>query len=364
MAAASLISDLEDVVQRGTPEKCGEMIRRITALFLDGAPRLNEDHVRLFDDVFIRLIEEIEVRARAELARRLAPVANAPLKAVRRLAKDEDISVAGPVLEQSARLNEIDLLDIAKSKGQAHLFAISSRAGINESIADILVHRGDRDVLRKVTGNLGAQFSESGYSSLVKRAEQDGVLAEMIVCRSDVPDHLFRELLVRATEVVRDRLLAAARPETQADIRRVLARVSSEVGAGTRPIRNYEEAVRKVRALDELGKLDESELVEFAKTNQYEETVAALAELSAAPVEVVGKLMDGERPDPVLILCKAAGFDWTTARSIILARPGNQGKAGPSLEAAFANFDKLSPSTAKRVVRFWQVAKSNTRAAR
>ena len=49
-------------------------MQRITTLFLDGASRYNDEHVDLFDDVFGLLIEEIETKARAELADRLAPV--------------------------------------------------------------------------------------------------------------------------------------------------------------------------------------------------------------------------------------------------------------------------------------------------
>ena len=77
-AAASLIPELEEVIQHGSPERRVLTLQRITALFLDGASRFNEDHVRVFDDVFSCLIEEIEAKARAELSHRLAPVGNAP----------------------------------------------------------------------------------------------------------------------------------------------------------------------------------------------------------------------------------------------------------------------------------------------
>ena len=115
-------------------------------------------------------------------------------------------------------------------------------------------------------------------------------------------------------------------------------------------------AQQAVRALAEAGTLNETQLAEFAKTQAYDETVAALAQLTAVPIEIVERLMNGERPDPILILCKAAGYSWPTARDIILARLGAKGKAAVTIDAALANFDKLSASTAKRVVRFWQMA--------
>jgi hypothetical protein len=103
------------------------------------------------------------------------------------------------------------------------------------------------------------------------------------------------------------------------------------------------------------GKLDEPALHEFAKAGRFEETVAALASLCAVPIDVVDRLMGGERPDPILILCKAAGYNWTTARAIMTVRPGSKATSSYGLDAAFANFDSLSPATAQRVLRFWQV---------
>src|SRR5215510_3851867 len=105
-ASPSLIPELEEVIQNGTPERRAETLKRITAYFLDGASRFNDDHVRLFDEVFSRLITEIETKARSELSQRLAPVGNAPVDVVRTLAKDDDIAVAGPVIKQSSRLAE------------------------------------------------------------------------------------------------------------------------------------------------------------------------------------------------------------------------------------------------------------------
>jgi uncharacterized protein (DUF2336 family) len=235
-----------------------------------------------------------------------------------------------------------------------HLYAISSRAEIEAPVTDVLVRRGDFTVKRKLAGNAGAKISETGFTTLVRSAEHDSVLAETVALRADVPDHMFRELLTRAAEVVQRRLLAKARPETQAEIRRVLARVSGDV-ITTKPVRDFSEAQSRMRALAEAGQLGEAELVGFAKDQSYDDTVAALSQLTGVPIDVVDRLMNGERPDPILILCKAAGYSWPTAREIILARLGSRGKGAPTIDAACANFDRLSTSTAQRVVRFWQV---------
>jgi uncharacterized protein (DUF2336 family) len=350
----SLIPELEDVIQRGTRAKRVDALQRITALFLDGAESYSDRHIDLFDDVFSLLIAEIETRARAELSRHLAPVGNAPVNVLRTLANDDDIAVAGPVLEHAPRLAEADLVDVAKAKSQAHLRAISARAALGEAVTDVLVRRGDFEVACRVVDNRGARISQNGFVSLVQRAEYDGELAEKVCLRPDLPEPMFRELLTKATAVVRERLLASATPGVKAEIHRVLTKVAKEVGARVGP-RDYRAAQRVVLGLDRAGRLNETALAAFCGEGKFEETVVALATLAKVPLNVVDRLMGGDRPDPALILCKAVGLSWATVTAIITLHSEGKTTSSQGLESAFANYERLSNSTARRVVRFWQV---------
>jgi uncharacterized protein (DUF2336 family) len=353
-AAPSLIPELEDIVQHGSPRRREQALRRITALFLDGASLFNADHVRLFDDVFNRLIDEIETKARAELSHRLAPLGNAPGEVISRLARDDDILVAGPVLRQSHRLAETDLVEIAETKSQAHLLAISGRSGIAQTVTNVLVRRGDREVARSVAENRSALLSDDSFTVLVERSEGDDVLAERVGQRPEIPPPLFRALLLKATAVVQQRLFASATPEIQIEIRNVLARVSKEIGTKAAP-RDFSAAQRTIAGLRQRGQLNEGQIVEFAKADQYEEMIAGLADLCAVPIDVVDRLMGGERPDPILILCKSVGWGWPTARAIIGARLGRKVNSNQGLDTAYSNFERLTPATAARVIRFWQM---------
>lgn len=351
-APASLLPELEDVVRHGSAAKRAETLRRITSLFLDGAAGFGDQHVAVFDDVIGCLIAGVEERALAELSRRLAPVPNAPAGVVHTLAHHDHIEVAGPVLKQ-ANIADADLIRIAESKGQQHLLAMCGRRDVSEPLADLIVARGDREVSRSVASNAGAQLSENALSTLVKRAEQDSVLAERVGTRTDIPPRLFREVLIKASEIVQKRLLANAKPETAAEIRKILATVTDEVSARAAP-RNCTAALVAVRARHREGRLSEPDVLGFAAAGKYEETIASLAILFAVPVEVVDQLMNGERADPILILTRAAGFGWPTVKAIISSRPGPKA-SGQALDDAFENFERLTPATAQRVVRFWQV---------
>jgi uncharacterized protein (DUF2336 family) len=357
-AALSLIPELEDVIQHGTREKRADTLHRITALFLDGAETYRHEHVELFDDVFGLLIVEIETKARARLSSLLAPVDNAPVRLLRTLANDDDITVAGPVLTLAPRLGEADLVDIAETKSQAHLQAITARKSLGETVTDVLVRRGDRDVARDLAGNRGARISEAGFIRLVERAEDDGVLAEKVGLRPDIPAPMFRDLLSKATSVVRERLMPAAPPELKIEIGRVLEKVSKEVGAEVRGRvgpRDYQAAQRLVLGLHRAGRLNEATVMAFCSEGKYEETVVSLAALAKVPVNVADRLMNGERPDPVLILCKAIGLAWPTVRAVITLRQDATSTNKQALNAALDNYGRLSSSTAQRVVRFWQL---------
>ena len=219
----------------------------------------------------------------------------------------------------------------------------------------MLVRRGSPEVVATVADNQSAKFSEGGFSALVKRAEDNEELAQRVGSRPDIPAHLFRELLVRATAVVQQRLLSSAKPETRAEIQRVLDKISREYDKSV-PVRDYTAAMRTVVAMHQTNELNETELANFAKDKKFEETVASLAMLCGIPVETADRLMAGDRPDPILILCKSAGYGWDTVKAIIMSRPTPKGTSTQSLEDSYANYERLSASTAQRVVRFWQVS--------
>jgi hypothetical protein len=109
-----------------------------------------------------------------------------------------------------------------------------------------------------------------------------------------------------------------------------------------------------VRELHKQRKLTEADVAAYAEGGKYEETIAALSTICAVPVEVVDRLMNGERADPVLILARSANFGWPTVKSVINARPGPK-PSQQIIDAAHENFERLTTATAQRVVRFWQV---------
>ncbi len=363
-AGQSLIVELEDAIQSGAADKRVEVMRRVTDLFVADADRFNDQQVDVFDAVLGQLIKKIEGKALIELSRRLGPIKNAPSDVLQRLARDDDIAVAEPVLTQSTRLSDNDLIEIANTKTQGHLLAISGRSQIGTTVTDALLQRGDHQVFHKLAGNYGANFSENGFTSLVAHSQRDEQLAEKIGLRLDVPEPLFRELLSRATETVRTRLLAVAGPESRYQIQRVLANISQNERheAGFQDEQEYADAHARALAMRNEGRLNEAELFEFAKANRDADMIAALSLLCGAPMSLVAKLLNSEHREAVLIPCKAAGLEWQTVRMILNCRSAGRIASDQDIDSARIDYAKLSASTAQRVLRFWQVRQTASNA--
>ena len=174
----TLLEELERAVSRGSEQTRLAALTYTTDLLMAG--RYNDEETWVFGEVVGLLAAEIETGARAELAERLAVLPSMPSNIVCKFAFDDAIEVAGPVLRQSERLGVSDLVANAKTKSQAHLLAISQRRSLHEDITDVLVSRGDREVVRAVAKNPGAKFSDSGFWRLVQRSDDAGLHFELV----------------------------------------------------------------------------------------------------------------------------------------------------------------------------------------
>src|SRR5215831_14530375 len=152
-APQDLIDELETAISISTIGRRAETLRRVADLFMYSPAVYNAEQIDLFDDVMGRLCSEIETAARATLAERLAPVLNAPRGVIRRLAVDDAIEVAGPVLSQSLQIDDATLIEAAKTKSQEHLLAITKRETIAESVTSVLIDRGNQAVALSTVKN-------------------------------------------------------------------------------------------------------------------------------------------------------------------------------------------------------------------
>jgi uncharacterized protein (DUF2336 family) len=359
-----LNEELNSAVMHGTAERRAEILHRITDVFVAGSANYSDNQIELFDDVFVRLAETIELSARAVLANRLAKISRAPSMISRSLASDDAIDVAGPMLEQSQRLDNNTLVAAARTKSQQHLLAISRRNSLSETITDVLVERGDKPVVLSTANNPTARFSDTGYMTLVQRSEGDDELTTCVGLRRDIPRHHLLRLLVRASHAVRVKL-EAANPAMSNTIEEAVAEAASIIldqsDAGAR---GYDAARAHVESLRAAGELDENDVAVFAKANQIEETMVSLAVLCDLPIQSVERAMNQDRPETVLIMVKAAGMSWPTAKAILRMRAGARGISPGEIEQCQEIFSNLKPATARQVIELHSKRSKGTRFGR
>jgi uncharacterized protein (DUF2336 family) len=352
------IPGLDEIIRNGDPQRLAEISRRIAELFLQRAVNLRPDHVELFDGILIDLVPHTRIAARADLAERLSLIGNAPRALVGQLAREDEILIAGPLLRRSPAIDEPALVEIARIKGQGHLLAMSERPTLSPDLTDIIVSRGDREVIRRAAGNAGALFSPDGYSALIKRASKDGVLTLTVGRRDDLPEFRLKELLEGSIDIIRRRLMEVVKPARQAAISRAMNEISGVIEV-VESRRDFVPAQRTILALHRAGELNEAAVLGFARAYRYEEAVAALSAMSGVKIATLDRLIGGDRHDPILIVGKAIGLEWATVRALILLRLGANRVASPAdIESARVNFARLMPSTAERVVGFWQTRQS------
>jgi uncharacterized protein (DUF2336 family) len=356
-ARESLLGELENAVHSGSKADRIDTLRRITDLFLSTQDRLTAEQIDVFDDVILHLVKRIEMRALAELSERLAPVENAPLGVIQTLARDDEIAVAGPILTNGVRLPISDLVEIARTKGQAHLLAISGRRTLDEAVTDILIDRGDLQVHRRLASSPGAHFSNAGMSRLVQKAEADDTLTEKLGLRLDLPLHLLRQLLEKAREIVREKLLRLAPPTHRDAIQTVLSSMNASVLHGLSPAPDFDRARRVVHKMHVDGELDETALLQFVKGSRYAESIMALSQMCATSHEIIDRIVQSDRSEALLVPCRAAGLGWTTVRSLL--QISQRAAVSPDeLDTLKSDYAKLSSTTAQRVLRFWSVQKA------
>jgi len=350
--AKTFLSDLDDAVSRGTAESRKRALWHTTDLMIAG--RFSDDEIWTFGEVIGRLADEIEAAARAQLARRLARFEQAPVNIIRKLAFDDCIDVAGPVLRESGRLDSETLVANASSKSQLHLLAISERKSLPEEVTDVLVRRGNWDVVTSVANNDGARLSDFGFLHMIKRAEGDSILAEQLGLRSDIPRQIFQQLIAKASDDVRKRL-EHERPAMVEQIQSTVTDVAGALQSKFGPVsRSYYVAKRVVTTQHQQGNLNENSISLYARSHKLDEVTIGLSLLCALPGDVIERAVLDKNREMLLILASALDFSWATTMSLLFLGAKDHRITAQELRDLESEFGRLKTATSRSVLAFYQ----------
>jgi Uncharacterised protein conserved in bacteria (DUF2336) len=348
-----VISELDGAIASGSKERRGQIADNIAALFVSHAHVVSDDEIALFDEILMRLTTEIEISARAILAARLAPIPNAPPNAIRNFAFDDAIEVASPVLSRSERLTDINLVENVRRKSQGHLLAITQRRTLSEIVTDVLVERGNRDVLLGAVRNSGSRFSNAGFSILVHRSEGDAELAIGVGGRSEIPRYLFQQLLEMASQAVRTKL-TAMRPEAFEKINAAVEEAAEQIEAVAAERSQWREPspnkpVQQNNAKEPSYESDKS----AADPANLAKIVAMLSSTCEMPPSFVERAIAERKLETILVLARAANLSWPTLKAVLMSRRGGR-PAEAEISRSLAAYERLKPQTALEILRFYR----------
>jgi uncharacterized protein (DUF2336 family) len=352
---ATLIDELEEAVAHSEIGHRAKVLQRVTDLFVTNSSRLSNEQIALFDDVMTRLVEEIDVTARAAFGQRLAEMAIAPPGLVRQLALDDCIAVAGPLLTQSERIGEETLVESATTKSQNHLLAISQRHYLSEGVTDVLVERGNQQVAASTARNLGAKFSEFGYSTLVRRAGADRDLAACIWRRTEIPRQHLLNLFAAASQSVQQEL-QSINPRRADEVEAMIGCARDELQTESRERSpEYLAARLRVELLRDSKKLSEPELLAFARAGNFDEASVALSLMCELPIGLVERAMTHDKCDQLLVLAKSIGLSFDTVKAIVSIHATGVDRPAPDMKEAAVSYGKLRRDTARKAIHYYRL---------
>ena len=138
------VNPLIELALDRSPQGRQILASRIGALCADEDQALSEQECDLISEILKKLLRSCELPVRQQLSEILAKSESCPGELVVLLANDQ-IEVARPLLLRSELLDDPDLIEIIRHRGQQHQLVIARRHGLSARVSDAPCgYRGSR----------------------------------------------------------------------------------------------------------------------------------------------------------------------------------------------------------------------------
>lgn len=337
------------------------LVHRLSELVSWPESRIPTYERQLAADILVGLLRTSSLELRRRCAQGLTRIADAPKALLRYLARDE-ISVAGPMLENGAGFDDSDLIATIRAGISAHWIAIARRRGLTEPVTDALIQTGDVAVIEVVLRNQFARISSQGIDVAVARSRNAPALPKLIVARTELRPtqalvlfwwasfdsrvQILRRFAIDRTALILELgdvfKMAAAEGWADADTRKALQvverRQRNRAAAAQSPYGSLEGAL----AAAERG-LDRQLLHEIAHLAGIKPTTAS-------------QIFTDPGGEAIGVLCKAVGLKRPLFLALwrALRRPYGDAETtdNPLGRAAYV-YDTLATAKAQTVLRYW-----------
>jgi uncharacterized protein (DUF2336 family) len=284
------------------------------------APNLSEEDREtvgdIVTDILMTLANDQLARVRKVLSEELKDADNVSPDVIGRLARDEDLAVAGPVLQASPLLNDELLVEIIKSQPvQGALSAISRRAALGENISDAIVETDDGAAIAELLKNGGAQIREETLDDLIERADGKPDWHAPLVGRPALSPKSMRHLAGFVTESLLETL--QSRDDIDPETARVLSatvreRLDDETGSESGGDEN------NILDMFADGTLDENAIDAALNKGDRSFVVSALALKSGLSTQIIQKVVSMASAKGMVALAWKSGLSMKLAMQLQL----------------------------------------------
>ena len=330
-----MLRTLSKMTLEASSETRRQLLNAVTDLFLlDEEP--SEASKAHYGEIATQSLTHLGAEERADYAGKVAAAPTLPHNVALQLASDDEADVARLVLKLSPVLTDVDLAAIAVTQSQRHLGAIAERARLSSCVTDILVRRGDNTVLRTVSRNEGAAFSNEGFDMLLERGGSDSIVTAALSGRADMAP----ERAARVLRIVEQMTGKIDEPSEQfASLARLARQQRLEVKVLISDI------VAKKRMISDVVIM----LVDDDRAYHVTQVMAASADLS--PDQVLRVLMQSD-VSGLAVLCRSLGLSNTAFRAILGLRERCLPLVQHEIEDTMHDYAMLDMATADRTLRF------------
>ncbi|MDH5771783.1 MAG: DUF2336 domain-containing protein [Rhodospirillaceae bacterium] len=249
-------------------------------------------------------------KVRAIIAETLKDVADAPPEIINKLARDMELIVCRPILENSPVLTERDLMEIINHiPVEGSLSAISKRTDLPDAVMEAIYASEDVDAVKELLANPGSDIPDELLERICEGAAHVDAWAEELVVRPSLP----KTVTLRLADFVAEHLVGALLkrkdldPETAKKVKEEVS-LRLDIAAEEEAVEQAETPMEKAKRLKKAGKLKPATVASALKANQNEYAKAVMAVLSGLPLKTVAGILSANSAKGVVALCWKAGI--------------------------------------------------------
>ncbi len=196
--------DVAKLMADPSAEVRAETTAKIASQFVVEA--LSPAERQIAEDIFRKLVKDVEVRVRESLAAHLKNSPDLPHDVAMALACDVD-SVSLPMLKFSEVLTDEDLLEIVCDQGGAKQVAIAQRPSVSSRVADALIDTGNEKAVSRLVANEGAKLTEQALGRVLDEYQESEAVSDSLSRRPSMPAAISAQLVEALSGRLQDFLL-------------------------------------------------------------------------------------------------------------------------------------------------------------